>query len=389
MENMQRSHEEIKERMENMQRSHEEIKERMENMQRNQEDTRKGQQEMQKGLEDMQKSQEETKNELKDRMEKGLENVQKCQEDLKNSLEKKIDSVEEKISSVEDRIAEKMEEIAVVEEKMEKKMEEKIERFREQFEEVAGNLSQQIEDFENKFLACGNTMNKSKFVPASPVPVPASPVSVKLPTYDRKTNWEVYKIQFSLISEATGLIEGVKACQLAASLRGETAEILQTVPNTKCRRKCTRGRLQLYNVGVPFDRIAFDILGLLPRTSDGNNILVVLDYFTKGPEAYPISDEEASTVAEVLVERWISRYRVPLYLHSDQGRNFDSAVCKRLWSAVHETTVYFPSQMLFACDFCLRTNLLLSWPSDTPLSSEEFVEKLQVLDGGDASSGQG
>ncbi|GFS49134.1 retrovirus-related Pol polyprotein from transposon 412 [Trichonephila clavipes] len=47
-------------------------------------------------------------------------------------------------------------------------------------------------------------------------------------------------------------------------------------------RKRTRGRLQLYNVGAPFERTVFDILGPLPRSSDGNNnILVVMDYFTK------------------------------------------------------------------------------------------------------------
>ncbi|GFT31402.1 hypothetical protein TNCV_608331 [Trichonephila clavipes] len=56
----------------------------------------------------------------------------------------------------------------------------------------------------------------------------------------------------------------------------------------------------------------------------------VIDYFTKGPEAYPISDQEASTVSEVLVQHWISRFGVPLQLHFDQVRNIDSAVCKRL-----------------------------------------------------------
>ncbi|GFX11712.1 hypothetical protein TNCV_4340581 [Trichonephila clavipes] len=96
-------------------------------------------------------------------------------------------------------------------------------------------------------------------------------------------------------------------------------------------RKRNRGRLQQYNEGAPFERIAFDILGPLPRSSDGNNnILVVMDYFTKWPEDYPISDQEASTVADVLVQHWISRFGVPLQLHSDQGKNFDSAVCKRL-----------------------------------------------------------
>ncbi|GFT30963.1 retrovirus-related Pol polyprotein from transposon 412 [Trichonephila clavipes] len=57
-------------------------------------------------------------------------------------------------------------------------------------------------------------------------------------------------------------------------------------------RKRSR-RLQLYNVGTPFERIAFDILGPSPRSSEGNNsILVVIEYFTKWPEAYPISDKE-------------------------------------------------------------------------------------------------
>ncbi|GFU93297.1 retrovirus-related Pol polyprotein from transposon 412 [Trichonephila clavipes] len=198
-------------------------------------------------------------------------------------------------------------------------------------------------------------------------------------------------------------------------------------------RKRTRGRLQLYNVGAPFERIAFDILGSLPRSSDGNNnILVVMDCYTKWPEAYLIPDQEASTVAEVLVQNWISRFGVPLQLHSDQGRNFDSPVCKRLceilaidktkttalhpqsdgmverfnrtilnslsllvssnqqdWdkklpffllayrSAVHETTGYSPSEMLFGRDFRLPADLLFSQPSDAPLVPEEYIEKLQ------------
>ncbi|GFT92066.1 retrovirus-related Pol polyprotein from transposon 412 [Trichonephila clavipes] len=183
-------------------------------------------------------------------------------------------------------------------------------------------------------------------------------------------------------------------------------------------RKRTRGRLQLYNVGAPFERIAFDILGPLPRSSDdNNNILVVMDYFTKWPEAYPIPEQEASIVAEVLVKHWISHFGVPLQLHSDQGRNFDSAVCKKLceilaidktrttalhpqsdcmverfnrtilnslsllvssnqldWdknlpffllayrSAVHETTGYFQSQMLFGRDLRLPADFFQSLP---------------------------
>ncbi|GFW97565.1 uncharacterized protein TNCV_880621 [Trichonephila clavipes] len=56
---------------------------------------------------------------------------------------------------------------------------------------------------------------------------------VKLSTYDGKTNWEIYKTQFSIIFEAYGWTEGAKACQLAASLRREATEILQTLPDTE------------------------------------------------------------------------------------------------------------------------------------------------------------
>ncbi|GFW69614.1 uncharacterized protein TNCV_489581 [Trichonephila clavipes] len=119
-----------------------------------------------------------------------IENVEKRQEELRNILEKKVG---------------------------------------ERYERKAGNfslISQRVEDFEKKLLAYGNATNESKFIPAALVPVPASPVSVKLYTYDGKTNWEVYRIQFGIISEANRWTEEVKACQLVASLRGEAAEVL-------------------------------------------------------------------------------------------------------------------------------------------------------------------
>ena len=53
-------------------------------------------------------------------------------------------------------------------------------------------------------------------------------------------------------------------------------------------------------------------------------MLVVGDYFTKWIEAYPLPNQEANTLARVLVEQFICRYGVPKELHSDQGINFES-----------------------------------------------------------------
>ena len=91
--------------------------------------------------------------------------------------------------------------------------------------------------------------------------------------------------------------------------------------------KSSRAPMQRYNVGAPLERIALDVLGPLPETDRGNKyILVVADYFTKWTESYALPDQVAPTVAAVLVDEFVSRFGVPLQIHSDQGRNFESAV---------------------------------------------------------------
>ncbi|GFU82986.1 retrovirus-related Pol polyprotein from transposon 412 [Trichonephila clavipes] len=47
-------------------------------------------------------------------------------------------------------------------------------------------------------------------------------------------------------------------------------------------------------------------------------------------------------------------------------------------SAVHETTGYSPSQMLFGRDLRLNADLLFSRPPDAPLAPKEYIEKLQA-----------
>ena len=91
-----------------------------------------------------------------------------------------------------------------------------------------------------------------------------------------------------------------------------------------------------------------DILGPVPETENGNQyILVVTDYFTKWVEAFPLRDHPASaTVAEVLMEQFISRFWVPKQIHSDQGREFESKLmaelCKLLKMKETRTTPYNP-----------------------------------------------
>jgi hypothetical protein len=56
-------------------------------------------------------------------------------------------------------------------------------------------------------------------------------------------------------------------------------------------------------VGNPLDCVTTDIVGPLPRTPRGNNnIITVMDCFTKWLEVYPIPDQTAETCAAKLLD---------------------------------------------------------------------------------------
>lgn len=72
-----------------------------------------------------------------------------------------------------------------------------------------------------------------------------------------------------------------------------------------------RPPLQPIPVGGPFHRVAVDILQL-PLTVSGNRYLAVfMDYLTKWPEAFAISDQTAETIAKLFVEQIVCRHGVP------------------------------------------------------------------------------
>ena len=69
------------------------------------------------------------------------------------------------------------------------------------------------------------------------------------------------------------------------------------------------------------------ILGPLPDPDCGNEyVLIVGDYLSRWTEAYAIPNQEATTVARVLVEEFVACFGILRQIHSDQERNFDLKV---------------------------------------------------------------
>ncbi len=76
---------------------------------------------------------------------------------------------------------------------------------------------------------------------------------------------------------------------------------------------------------------AMDIMGPLPVTARGNQyVLVMSDHFTKWVEAVPMANQCADTVARAFVDHVITRHGIPDRILTDQGRNFESDLMKKV-----------------------------------------------------------
>ena len=77
------------------------------------------------------------------------------------------------------------------------------------------------------------------------------------------------------------------------------------------------------------------------------DILMVIDQFNKWIEAFPIPNQAAETIADVLVQEYVAKFEIPLSIHTDQRKNSDGSVmesiCKKFNIHKTRTTPYHPS----------------------------------------------
>ena len=120
-----------------------------------------------------------------------------------------------------------------------------------------------------------------------------------------------------------------------------------------CQRTIAKGGVASVPLGkmpiidTPFDTVAVDLVGpIFPPTEKGKRyILTMMDYATRYPEAVPLKDIQAETVAEALVNMF-KRVGVPKEILSDLRSQFLSAVmketCRLLSLKQLVTTAYHP-----------------------------------------------
>lgn len=95
-----------------------------------------------------------------------------------------------------------------------------------------------------------------------------------------------------------------------------------------------------------FRHVHIDIV-ILSYSGGFSYLLTLVDRFSRWPEAIPLSDITASTVAQAFLDGWVARFGVPETLTSDRGGQFESALwqslMRRLGIRHVRTTAYHPA----------------------------------------------
>ena len=114
------------------------------------------------------------------------------------------------------------------------------------------------------------------------------------------------------------------------------------------RRKTLPQRAPLVSIEshYPLQLVCMDYLSLERSSGGYENILVMVDHYSKFAVAIPTRNQTAKTTARVIFNSFIVHYGLPTRLHSDQGTNFESKIIKELCVLLSidrsHTTPYHP-----------------------------------------------
>ncbi|KAM3868478.1 gypsy retrotransposon integrase-like protein 1 [Diretmus argenteus] len=117
-------------------------------------------------------------------------------------------------------------------------------------------------------------------------------------------------------------------------------KVCETCQHTERNKNMAR-TVRPIKVDAPWDIVGIDVIGPFPETQQGNtSVIIIIDYFSKWVEAFPIQKTDAHSVARC-ISKSIYRYGAPKTIVCTQTVDFCDEVTKQLcerWSIVQSVS---------------------------------------------------
>ena len=127
-------------------------------------------------------------------------------------------------------------------------------------------------------------------------------------------------------------------------------EIRRYIQNCECcirfKQKPEWVELKPLETSYPLELVHMDFLKIGGKDDKNSNVLVVMDHFTHYAQAYVTGNQQASTVACVFIDNFVTNYGWPTKILTDQAQDFNgllfTALCREAKIRKMRTSPYHP-----------------------------------------------
>ena len=91
------------------------------------------------------------------------------------------------------------------------------------------------------------------------------------------------------------------------------------------------GRIQPLEASYLLELVHMDFLKIVSKDDKNANVLVVMDHFTHYAQAYVTGNQQASTVARVFIDKFVTNYDWPVKILTDQAKDFNGLLFSALY----------------------------------------------------------
>ncbi|KAM9361117.1 gypsy retrotransposon integrase-like protein 1 [Symphorus nematophorus] len=160
-------------------------------------------------------------------------------------------------------------------------------------------------------------------------------------------------------------------------------KVCETCQHTERNKNLAR-TVRPIKVDAPWDIVGIDIIGPFPETQQGNtHVTVLIDYFSKWPEAFPVQKADAFSVARC-ISKCIYRFGAPKTIVCTQNADFCDEVTKLLcdrWSIVQKVSPLDQPQLnpLHDCTSPLLKEAVVQMVTEKQTEWDDFLDPVLFL----------